>query len=169
MPSVTYRSTRGGQTGVDFRTVVMQGLARDRGLFVPETFPTITEQELKEWRGLSYPDLAVQVIRKYVDDDQVPFHVLNDIVHRSCKAFRHPDVTPVVNVGGHAILVRVNIYKYILVIVGRDEIKTALHVSNNMIPPVLSFNDGLRNCSTAPHLPSRTLPCRCWETFSSTS
>ena len=105
MPSVTYSSTRGGQSQLDFRSVVMQGLARDKGLFVPDAFPKVSAAELQAWRSLSYPDLAVQVIRKYVQDDQVPLDKLKDIVGRSCAAFRHEDVTPVVQVGGHAVLV----------------------------------------------------------------
>ena len=90
---------------MDFRTVVMQGLAHDRGLFVPDTMPTVTLEELESWRSLSYPDLSVKVISKFVKDDQVPLDKLNDIVKRSCDAFRSPDVTPVVAVGGHYVLV----------------------------------------------------------------
>ena len=106
MASTTYSSTRGGQKNLDFRSVVMTGLAHDRGLFVPDTFPKVTTEELEEWRSLSFPDLAVKVISKYVKEDQVPSDKLTDIVKRSCDAFRHKDVTPVVDVGGHAILVR---------------------------------------------------------------
>ena len=106
MPSVTYSSTRGGQTNLDFRTVVMQGLARDRGLFVPDSIPTVSPAELQAWRQLDYPNLAVQVISKFVQEDQVPAEKLREIVTRSCGAFRHEDVTPVVPVDGHAILVR---------------------------------------------------------------
>lgn len=103
--SVTYSSTRGGQTKLEFRTVVMQGLARDKGLFVPDNIPTVSADELEAWRSLSYADLAVEVISKFVGPDQVPAAKLRDIVHRSCAAFRHSDVTPVQNVGGHAMLV----------------------------------------------------------------
>lgn len=104
--SVTYSSTRGGETKLDFRSVVMQGLARDRGLFVPDMIPSVTKDELMSWRSLTFPDLAVQVIRKFVQDDQVPLAKLQDIVHRSCAAFAQPNiVTPVVPVGGHYILV----------------------------------------------------------------
>ena len=103
--SVTYSSTRGGQKHLDFRTVVMTGLAHDRGLFVPDTLPTVSPQELQEWSSLSFSDLAVQVISKFVQDDQVPAAKLKDIVYRSCAAFRHVDVTPVVSVNGHSILV----------------------------------------------------------------
>jgi len=104
--SVTYSSTRGGQTGLDFRTVVMQGLAHDRGLFVPDEIPTVSTKELEAWRPLGFADLAVNVIAKFVRDDQVPRDKLRDIVHRSCAAFREKDVTPVKQVGGHAVLVR---------------------------------------------------------------
>jgi threonine synthase len=107
MSSVTYSSTRGGQKNLDFRTVVMTGLARDRGLFVPDSIPQVTKEELESWRSLSYSELATQVISKYVQDDQVPADKLEDIVSRSCAAFRHEDVTPVVSVGGHKILVSI--------------------------------------------------------------
>ena len=105
MASVTYSSTRGGQKSLDFRTVVMTGLAHDRGLFVPDSLPKVTAEELASWKSLSYNELAVEVIRKFVKEDQVPYEKLKDIVGRSCDSFRTSDVTPVIDVGGHAILV----------------------------------------------------------------
>jgi threonine synthase len=105
MTSITYSSTRGGQKKLDFRTAVMTGLAHDRGLFVPDSFPTVTKDELEGWRGLSYSDLATNVISKFVQEDQVPADKLADIIKRSCAAFRHEDVTPVIKVGDHAVLV----------------------------------------------------------------
>jgi len=76
----------------------MRGLAHDRGLFVPDTLPTVTPDELKSWRSLSYSDLAVEVIAKFVQDDQVPKEKLRDIVSRSCGAFRSDEVTPLIEV-----------------------------------------------------------------------
>lgn len=108
MTSVTYSSTRGGQTGLDFRSVVMQGLARDRGLFVPDEIPSVTPEEIESWRSLSYPDMAVEVISKFVKEDQVPAEKLKDIIHRSCAAFRSPEVTPVKKIGELYVLVRKN-------------------------------------------------------------
>mmetsp|Transcript_32405 Transcript_32405/g.49569 ORF Transcript_32405/g.49569 Transcript_32405/m.49569 type:complete len:538 (-) Transcript_32405:156-1769(-) len=102
--SITYSSTRGGQVGLDFRSVVMTGLAHDRGLFVPDSIPTVTPEELAEWKSLTYADVAVKVIRKFVKDDQVPLDNLVDIVHRSCASFRTEEVTPVIKVGEHSIL-----------------------------------------------------------------
>jgi len=82
----------------------MTGLAHDRGLFVPDSLPSVSMEELEKWRSFSYPDLAVEVISKFVGEDQVPRAKLQDIVKRSCAAFRKEDVTPVIDVGGHAIL-----------------------------------------------------------------
>mmetsp|Transcript_19246 Transcript_19246/g.18489 ORF Transcript_19246/g.18489 Transcript_19246/m.18489 type:complete len:543 (-) Transcript_19246:155-1783(-) len=104
--SVTYSSTRGSdsQKNLSFREVVMRGLAHDRGLFVPDKFPTVTKEELDSWRSLSYADLAVEVISKFVKEDQVPRATLQDIIRRSCASFRSPDVTPLVDVNGHYVL-----------------------------------------------------------------
>jgi threonine synthase len=86
----------------------MTGLAHDRGLFVPDSFPTVSTDELESWRFLGYSDLAIEVISKFVGEDQVPRENLVDIVTRSCAAFRSEDVTPVIDVAGHAILVSFN-------------------------------------------------------------
>lgn len=112
MPSITYSSTRGCETqkNLSFREVVMSGLAHDRGLFVPDSVPTVTMEELESWRSLSYADLAVEVMSKFVHDDEVPRKKLEDIVRRSCASFRHKDVTPVVEKGGHYILVSTVMY-----------------------------------------------------------
>ncbi|KAL3775732.1 hypothetical protein ACHAWO_000818 [Cyclotella atomus] len=102
--SITYSSTRGSQKSLSFRHAVMTGLAHDRGLFVPDTIPTVSPSELESWRSLSYADLATEVIAKYVGEDQVPRDVLRDIVKRSCGAFRSEEVTPLVKVDGHWVL-----------------------------------------------------------------
>jgi len=107
MTSTTYSSTRGceSQKHLSFREVVMRGLAHDRGLFVPDELPEVSPAELELWRSMSYADLSVEVISKFVKDDQVPRQILEGIVKRSCDAFRSPDVTPIVHVNDHAILV----------------------------------------------------------------
>lgn len=44
---ITYRSTRGKQTGLRFEEVVLGGLATDKGLFVPETIPHMSLAEIE--------------------------------------------------------------------------------------------------------------------------
>jgi threonine synthase len=124
MTSVTYSSTRGQQNNVSFRDVVMIGLANDKGLFIPDTIPTIPQEEIQLWctneqYNNNYPKLAYEILLKYIQDDQIPSTKLYDIVQRSfgiSSAFRHTDVTPIISVNGHAILVRTVIHAFTIFI-----------------------------------------------------
>lgn len=91
-----YISTRGGGEPLQFCDTVLTGLARDGGLFVPETVPDVRDR-LDAWARLSYVDLAYAILQLYADD--LPPATLRRIVDRSYAVFRHPDVTPVVAVG----------------------------------------------------------------------
>jgi len=95
-----YLSTRGGMTALGFQEAVMTGLAPDGGLIVPAAVPDVTAL-LARWRGLSYVDLAFEVIRLFSD---LPDGDLEELVHASYAGFRHPEVAPVVGVGDFELL-----------------------------------------------------------------
>lgn len=97
-----YVSTRGGIAPIRFKDAVMMGLADDGGLLLPETIPTFSPDELESWRGLTYPQLAFEVISRYVDD--IPAADLRSLIDRSYATFSHPEVTPVVKQDGVYIL-----------------------------------------------------------------
>ena len=78
----------------------MMGLARDGGLLLSEQVPDVTDR-LDAWAGLSYQDLAFEIMSPYVD---LPDDELRSIVERSYAVFDHPEVTPVVERGGVHIL-----------------------------------------------------------------
>ena len=63
-----YRSTRGGMTPVPFSDILLEGLAPDGGLALPESLPTITADQLETWRSLGYADLAAEVLGLFIDD-----------------------------------------------------------------------------------------------------
>jgi threonine synthase len=46
--TIKYRSTRGKQNGLRFEEVILGGLATDRGLYVPESIPTFTIDEIEK-------------------------------------------------------------------------------------------------------------------------
>ena len=96
-----YRSTRGGVSGLSFSQAVMMGLASDGGLLVPESIPDVSAR-LAQWQGLSYPELASEVMAPFVGD--IDKAVFKKLVLRSYKNFQHPEVAPLVNVGGVHIL-----------------------------------------------------------------
>jgi len=91
-----YISTRGGGEPLKFKDTILAGLARDGGLFLPESIPEVSAR-LDSWRALPYQDLAFEIIRLFADD--IPEAALRDIVARSYSTFRHAEVTPVVPVG----------------------------------------------------------------------
>jgi len=90
---MNYLSTRGDGQAVDFKTAVLDGLARDGGLFLPESIPEV-RGDLPGWAGLGYPALAVEIMRRFADLPPAP---LAAMVRDSAAAFRHPEVTPVVS------------------------------------------------------------------------
>jgi threonine synthase len=80
----------------------MMGLATDGGLLLPESYPTISPDQLESWRGLSYQELAFRIIAPFVGD--ISDDALKDLIERSYSTFTHPEVTPVVQQDGVYIL-----------------------------------------------------------------
>ena len=60
-----YVSTRGDAPAKRFSEILLEGLAADGGLHVPEAFP---RADLPAWRSLPYPDLAFAILSKFMDD-----------------------------------------------------------------------------------------------------
>ena len=69
---MNYVSTRGRMTMADaalpFRAILLEGLAADGGLAVPERYPGFSPAEIEGLRGLDYPGLALAVLSKFIDD-----------------------------------------------------------------------------------------------------
>jgi len=93
-----YISTRGGVAPQSFEQVVLAGLAPDGGLFVPETIPTFSQDEIASWAGLSYTDLAFKVMSPFVAG-AVSDNELKRIIDLSYSTFRHRAIAPLVQTG----------------------------------------------------------------------
>ncbi|HEY2190382.1 MAG TPA: threonine synthase [Caldimonas sp.] len=63
-----YLSTRGDARRRGFAEILLEGLAPDGGLYVPERYPTVDAPMLAAWRHLSYPELAHAVMSLFIDD-----------------------------------------------------------------------------------------------------
>ena len=61
-----YISTRGQAPELGFGEAMMTGLARDGGLYVPETIPQFSAEEIKSLSGLSYEEVAFRVMRPFI-------------------------------------------------------------------------------------------------------
>jgi threonine synthase len=98
-----YISTRGGVEPISFSQAVMMGLATDGGLLLPEKIPNVDAETLKRWAGLSFQQLAVEVMLPYVGDD-LSRAELTELVEKSYASFSHQEITPVVAIGDMHIL-----------------------------------------------------------------
>ena len=90
-----YISTRGETAHKPFSEVLLMGLAPDGGLMLPERYPQVSRETLDKWRGLSYPELAFEVMSLFVTD--IPADDLRDILNRTYteSAFGSKEITPV--------------------------------------------------------------------------
>ena len=63
-----YLSTRGHADRKRFCEILLEGLAPDGGLYLPEQYPKVDEATLAKWRGLPYHELAFEILSLYIDD-----------------------------------------------------------------------------------------------------
>ena len=63
-----YISTRGDRTPRAFSEILLEGLAPDGGLYLPAHYPKVDDATLSRWRGLSYAELAFEILSLYIDD-----------------------------------------------------------------------------------------------------
>ena len=66
-----YLSTRGEAAGRSFSEILLEGLAPDGGLYLPERYPQVDAATLARWRQLAYPDLAFEILSLFVDADSL--------------------------------------------------------------------------------------------------
>lgn len=92
---MNYISTRGNTAPKTFSEVLLMGLAPDGGLMLPERYPQIDAATLDKWRGLSYPDLAFEIMRLFATD--IPADDLRRIIGKTYteEAFGTQAITPV--------------------------------------------------------------------------
>ena len=95
-----YVSTRRADgASASFEDVLLAGLARDGGLFVPETWPQpFSSSELEELATLDYADLAFRLTRPFIGD-AVDSAALERIARDSYAAFDHPARAPLAQLG----------------------------------------------------------------------
>jgi threonine synthase len=93
-----YVSTRGEAPVLGFSDVLLTGLARDGGLYVPETWPTLTAAEIAAFWGKPYAEVAFQVIRRFIGDE-IASDDLKRMINEAYAGFRHPAVAPLSQIG----------------------------------------------------------------------
>ena len=89
-----YISTRGDATRRSFSEILLEGLAPDGGLYLPEHYPQVAAATLARWRPLPYHELAFEVLSLYIDD--IPAADLRALLAKTYTAavFGTPQIVP---------------------------------------------------------------------------
>jgi threonine synthase len=90
---VRYVSTRGAAPSLDFADVLLAGLARDGGLYVPESWPAFQPADFTALSGRSYAEVAARVMAPYVRPaiDEADLGAISEVAYRD---FAHRAVAP---------------------------------------------------------------------------
>jgi threonine synthase len=97
---VKYISTRGKAPALNFEQVLLTGLASDGGLYVPETLPRFSPQDITAMAAMDYPELAEKILAPFVDDC-IAGDDLRAIIRETYREFRHDAVAPMVQLGAN--------------------------------------------------------------------
>lgn len=91
-----YVSTRGEAPALGFTDVLLAGLARDGGLYVPARWPQLSAAAIGGFAGKSYAEVAEAVIGPYAG--AAMGGALPAMINDAYDTFRHPAVTPLVQI-----------------------------------------------------------------------
>lgn len=95
-----YISTRGEAPELGFCDVMLTGLARDGGLYVPVTWPQLSVEAIAGFFGRPYWEVAVDVIRPFVGGE-ISDAELGRMANEAYATFRHPAVVPLRQMSPH--------------------------------------------------------------------
>lgn len=95
-----YISTRGEAPVLGFSDALLAGLARDGGLYLPETYPQFSSDDIRKLRGKSYVEIALAVLTPFVNGE-IPDAEFEKMVRESYGSFRHDAVCPLVQTGAN--------------------------------------------------------------------
>ena len=90
--SIKYSSTRGGESSLSYEDVLLSGLARDGGLFMPEEWPQFSHSDLNEMKHLNYAELSAKIIRPFVEPCLSENELLN--ISKDTYSVFNKDVAP---------------------------------------------------------------------------
>ena len=86
-------STRGRDGPVSFETALLNGLARDGGLYLPVSYPRFSLDEIRQMQDLRYADLAGLIMSRFTDGE-IDQAEMTALARQSYADFTHPDVAP---------------------------------------------------------------------------
>ncbi len=102
-----YISTRGQAPILNFEEALLTGLARDGGLYVPESWPQMSRDEITALAGLPYEEVAFRVMKPFIGDtfSDTEFRAL---ITKAYASFRHIARVPLVQTGANDFILELH-------------------------------------------------------------
>ena len=98
-----YVSTRGKAPVLSFEDAMLTGLARDGGLYVPETIPALSADQIAALAGQTYEEVAFTIMRPFIGDAFTDDE-FRAIIARAYEGFGHAARAPLVQLGANHFL-----------------------------------------------------------------
>lgn len=100
-------STRGSAAPLTFTDALLAGLARDGGLYIPQTWPQIAPETIAGLAGRPYAEAAKTVLSPLVDGE-IDAADFGRMIDESYDTFRHPAVCPLTQLGDNLFLLELH-------------------------------------------------------------
>ena len=98
-----YVSTRGTAPNLTFEQAMLTGLARDGGLYVPDTVPSLTPEAIAAMAGQSYEEIAFQVMKPFIGDTFTDAE-FRSLIAKAYAGFGHDARAPLKQLGPNHFL-----------------------------------------------------------------
>jgi len=92
-----YVSTRGQAPELGFKDALLAGLARDGGLYVPQEWPTLNQDQIRAMAGKPYAEIAKQVLAPFVEGE-ISADAFDTMIDEAYGRFHHKVVVPLVQI-----------------------------------------------------------------------
>jgi len=102
-----YISTRGQAPALSFEEAMLSGLARDGGLYVPESWPQMSHDDIAALAGCGYEDVAFRVMKPFIGD-AFSDEEFRSIIAKAYAPFGHPARVPLVQIGNNDFLMELH-------------------------------------------------------------
>ena len=98
-----YISTRGEAPALGFIDVTLAGLARDGGLYVPDSWPVFSSEQIAALAGRPYAEVACEIARPFIGGT-IADADLSRMAHEAYGTFHHPAVAPLTQLGANTFV-----------------------------------------------------------------
>lgn len=81
-----FLSTRGGVRDASFEDALLSGYASDGGMFLPESIPRLSREEMSSWASFTYSQVVEEVLKLYISPEEMTRDELHSELYQNNNA-----------------------------------------------------------------------------------